>query len=72
MYFIVPSPKGTEPGHEMIFRDNDGAWIPQADGNRDFEQYKLWMEQGNDAEIYDEQNPPQITGEPVVDIGPNV
>ena len=72
MYYLVPLPKGMEEGHQMIFRDNDGAWIPQADGNSDYEQYKLWVEAGNVAEEYDSQNPPIVTDEPVVHIGPDV
>ena len=37
-------------GTNSVKRLVDGACIPFADGNRDYEQYKLWLEEGNTPE----------------------
>lgn len=37
-------------GKESVKRLEDGAYIPFADGNRDYEEYKLWLEEGNKPE----------------------
>lgn len=34
-------------GHNSVIRLADGACIPFADGNRDYEAYKLWLADGN-------------------------
>ena len=34
-------------GTKSVKRLADGAYIPFADGNRDYEEYKLWIEEGN-------------------------
>lgn len=34
-------------GTKSVKRLADGACIPFADGNRDYEEYKLWLEEGN-------------------------
>lgn len=34
-------------GTKSVKRLADGAYIPFADGNRDYEDYKLWLEEGN-------------------------
>lgn len=34
-------------GTNSVKRLADGACIPFADGNRDYEQYKLWLDEGN-------------------------
>lgn len=34
-------------GTKSVKRLADGACIPFADGNRDYEDYKLWLEEGN-------------------------
>lgn len=35
-------------GNKTVFRVTDGAAIPFDDGNRDYEQYKLWLAEGNE------------------------
>ena len=37
-------------GTNSVKRLVDGAYIPFADGNRDYEDYKLWLEEGNQPE----------------------
>lgn len=34
-------------GTKSVKRLADGAYIPFADSNRDYEEYKLWLEEGN-------------------------
>lgn len=31
----------------MVLRDEDQAWIPFDEGNADYQQYLLWLAQGN-------------------------
>lgn len=33
---------------QMIVRDEDGAFIPFDDGNRDYQAYKAWLDEGNE------------------------
>ena len=42
----------TEPTN--VIRLSDGASIPFADGNMDYEAYKLWLSEGNEPESADE------------------
>ena len=42
----------TEPTN--VIRLSDGASIPFADGNMDYEAYKLWLSKGNTPEPADE------------------
>lgn len=44
-------------GQNSVKRLADGACIPFADGNRDYEDYKLWLEEGNipEPEFTDEE-----------------
>lgn len=44
-------------GTSIVKRLADGAYIPFADGNRDYEDYKLWLEDGNipEPEFTDEE-----------------
>lgn len=37
-------------GKNSVKRLADGATIPFANGNRDYEEYKLWLEEGNTPE----------------------
>ena len=37
----------------VILRKEDNAFIPLYDGNRDYEEYKLWLEEGNTPEAAD-------------------
>lgn len=37
-------------GINSVKRLSDGACIPFADGNRDYEEYKQWLEEGNTPE----------------------
>lgn len=37
-------------GTNSVKRLVDGAYIPLADGNRDYEDYKLWLSDGNTPE----------------------
>lgn len=46
-------------GTNSVKRLADGAYIPFADGNRDYEDYKLWLEEGNTPE-------PEFTEEEIV------
>ena len=46
-------------GTELVKRLADGAFIPFADGNRDYEDYKLWLEEGNTPE-------PEFTKEEII------
>ncbi len=36
--------------NQSIKRLSDGASIPFADGNRDYEEYKQWLSEGNTPE----------------------
>lgn len=38
---------------KMILRKEDNAFIPISDGNRDYEEYKLWLAEGNTPEAAD-------------------
>jgi hypothetical protein len=33
---------------QMIQRDEDGAFVPFDDGNRDYQEYKAWLDEGNE------------------------
>lgn len=44
-----------------IRRISDGAIIPVADGNMDYEEVKQWIAQGNTVEAADPVIPPRIT-----------
>lgn len=46
-------------GTNSVKRLVDGAYIPLADGNRDYEDYKLWLSDGNTPE-------PEFTEEELV------
>jgi len=35
------------PSETMIVRDADQAHIPFDDGNRDYQEYKAWLAEGN-------------------------
>ena len=37
-------------GTKSVKRLTDGACVPFADGNRDYEEYKLWLSEGNTPE----------------------
>lgn len=37
-------------GQNLVKRLTDGAYIPFADGNRDYEDYKQWLSEGNTPE----------------------
>ena len=47
-------------GTNSVKRLADGACIPFADGNKDYEEYKLWLEEGNTQE-------PEFTDEELVE-----
>ena len=36
------------PSETMIVRDADQAHIPFDDGNRDYQEYKAWLDEGNE------------------------
>jgi len=63
MYYTMPPQEGM-PQNSMIFRDDDGAWIPDDPGNRDYIEYLDWVAEGNTAEVYDHANPPAIKNSP--------
>jgi hypothetical protein len=39
-------------GGEVVFR-SDGAWIPCADGNTDYQAYLAWVAEGNEAQPWE-------------------
>ena len=38
---------------DQIKRISDGAWIPFDEENRDYQEYKLWLAEGNSPEAAD-------------------
>ena len=48
----------------LIVRDEDGAFIPFDDGNRDYQEYKAWLAEGN------EPNPPKGDPTPPIETLP--
>ena len=48
-------------GTESVKRLADGAYIPFADGNRDYEEYKHWISEGNIPEPEFTEEELQIT-----------
>jgi len=36
------------PSDTAILRDEDGAFVPFDDGNRDYQEYKAWLAEGNE------------------------
>ena len=42
----------------IIIRLSDNAFIPKAEGNSDYHEYKKWIDEGNEPEIW---QPPQPT-----------
>lgn len=47
-----------------ILRLSDNAFIPKAEGNRDYQQFKAWCAEGNEPDIY---RPPEPSLEKVKD-----
>jgi hypothetical protein len=70
MYYTVPENKDMPSAMPMIYRDNDGAWIPADEGNSDYQQYLIWAK-SNTAQVYDTANPPPVTSEPVEWVQPD-
>ena len=36
----------------VVFRVNDEVWIPNAPGNKDWDEYQIWVEAGNEPDPY--------------------
>jgi hypothetical protein len=52
MYKLLTTPIG-EPIN-VIFRKDDGAFIPMDESNRDYQEYLKWVTEGNTPEPADE------------------
>lgn len=64
-YYLSPDPPtvGMSP-FDGVVRD-DGAWIPNHDGNRDWIEYQAWVADGNTALPYPlEGVPVPVAAEP--------
>jgi hypothetical protein len=46
-YTEVRDPMTGKPSEAMIQRDADQAFIPFDEGNRDYQEYKAWLADGN-------------------------
>lgn len=46
-YTKVWDPMTNTPSETQVQRDADGAIIPFDDGNRDYQEYKAWLAEGN-------------------------
>jgi hypothetical protein len=42
---------GGENGLEIIYRIEDGAWIPKDEANSDYQRYLKWLENPNAEEV---------------------
>jgi hypothetical protein len=49
----------TEPN--IIQRLSDKAWIPFSEGNRDYQEYLKWLEEGNTPLLADEPTTNEIS-----------
>ena len=41
-------------GDDFVIRLSDNAWIPFVLGNKDYQEYLKWLEEGNEPEPADE------------------
>ena len=50
---ITYATKTTEDGTAIRRTEADGTvwWVPEAPGNRHYEEYLLWLAEGNDPEV---------------------
>jgi len=53
--YKLPALLSYQTEHTNVIRLSDGASIPFADGNMDYEEYKLWLAEGNTPLPADEQ-----------------
>jgi hypothetical protein len=56
-YYLSPDPPQGMPAFDGVIRD-DGAWIPNHDGNRDWVEYQTWVAAGNMLAYLAEGVPP--------------
>tara|TARA_R100001510_G_C7453560_1_gene77310 strand:+ start:334 stop:504 length:171 start_codon:yes stop_codon:yes gene_type:complete len=52
-YKELKDPLTGEIDTKMILRKEDNAFIPVAEGNRDYQEYLAWVAEGNTAEEAD-------------------
>jgi hypothetical protein len=55
----------SKPSETMVRRDEDGAHIPFDDGNKDYQEYKLWLDEGNEPAEDDPPSSPDPSDEPL-------
>ena len=60
-YYLPPDPTGGMHAFDGVVRD-DGAWIPNHDGNRDWAEYQAWLTEGNTALPYPPEGVPVPAG----------
>lgn len=52
-YKYCINPDTGEKSTEKIYRIEDGLWIPLVEGNRHYDEYKVWLAEGNTPEAAD-------------------
>ena len=55
MYKLVITPTGPS---DLIFRVEDGVWIPPDPANTDYQQYLAWLDEGNEPLPADQEANP--------------
>ena len=55
MYKLLPNDSITNQPLQAVLRTADNAYIPMAEGNRDYQGYLKWLAEGNTPEPADEQ-----------------
>lgn len=49
-YKFLKEPESGRDRTDMVKRTSDGAFIPCADGNIDYQRYLAWLAEGNEPE----------------------
>ena len=68
MYQQVWNPLDDQPHEQMIQRKADGAFIPFDPGNRDYQEYKRWLDEGNEPDPAERPQLPEPEDESGVDM----